>query len=262
MRKLISVILLLIFSSATTGEYTLINSIAFPQQVSLTTDNLGNAYVVVENQLLKFDPQGNPLANYSENNLGSLRFVDAGNPMKVLLFYPDFAKMIVLDSKLSFQSSLDFRSLKINQPLTVCNSSENGYWVYDREDDQLKKIDLNLQVIHESGSIAQAIGYQIQPGIMLESNGFIYLNNPETGILVFDRFGAYYKTLLYQHVKSFQVIEKDILFINKSKFIRYDSKSLEEKEVLIPEKNSLRDARIEQHQLYLLTNDSLKFYSF
>jgi hypothetical protein len=170
--------------------------------------------------------------------------------------------MIVLDSKLSFQSSLDFRSLKINQPLTVCNSSENGYWVYDREDDQLKKIDLNLQVIHESGSIAQAIGYQIQPGIMLESNGFIYLYNPETGILVFDRFGAYYKTLLYQHVKSFQVIEKDILFINKSKFIRYDSKSLEEKEVLIPEKNSLRDARIEQHQLYLLTNESLKFYSF
>ena len=261
-RPIFLFLILIIFCSVVIDEYTLINSIPFSEATFLTTDKLGNAYVVIENQLLQFDQKGKPLANYSEKNLGTLGFVDAGNPMKILLFYPDFARLIILDSKLSPQSSINLRELKINQPLTACNSKENGYWVYDREDDQLKKINLNLQVIQQSGNLTQIIGYQIQPGMMMEDNGFVYLNNPSSGILVFDRFGAYYKTIPYQNLTNFQVIEKDVLFINKNKLFRFDSKSLSETEVLLPQQDSIRSVRIEQHELYLLTSDSLNFYYF
>ncbi len=250
------------FSSAAQDEYKLLKSIAFPTATFFTTDNLGNAFVVVENQLLKFDGRGRPDANFSEKNMGVLRHVDASNPMKVLLFYPDFARMLILDSRLALQSDINLRLLNVNQPMTACISKENGYWVYDREDDQIKKIDVNLQVIQQSGNLTQQIGYQVQPEMMVEENGLIYLNNPATGILVFDRLGTYFKTIPYQNLDYFQVIEKDILFINKNKLFRYDSKSISEKEILIPMQNSLRSARIENHQLYLLTNDSLKFYSF
>lgn len=253
---------LFIFCSAIRDGYTLINSIPFSEATFLTTDKLGNAYVIIENQLLQFDLKGKPKANYSENNLGALRFVDAGNPMKILLFYPDFARLILLDSKLSPQSTINLRELKINQPLTACNSKENGYWVYDREDDQLKKLDQNLQIIQKSGNLTQEIGYQIQPGIMVEDNGFVYINNPSSGILVFDRFGAYYKTIPFKNLVNFQVIEKDILFINNNKLFRFDSSSLSETEVLLPQHDLIRTARIEQHQLYLLTSDTLNFYYF
>ena len=254
--------ILIFFSFAVLDGYTLINSIPFSDATFLTTDKLGNVYVVIENQLLQFDPNGKPLANYSANNLGALRYVDAGNPMKILLFYPDFARLIILDSKLSLQSNINLREIKINQPLTTCNSKENGYWVYDREDDQLKKIDLNLKVIQQSGNLTQIIGYQIFPGRMVEENGFVYINNPSSGILVFDRFGAYYKTIPYQNLTNFQVIEKDVLFINNNKLFRYDSKSLSETEVLLPQHDSILTVRIEQNKLYLLTNDSLNFYYF
>ena len=150
----------------------------------------------------------------------------------------------------------------INQPLAACYSKENGYWVYDREDDQLKKVDINLQVVQQSGNLTQLIGYQLQPGIMVEENGFVYLNNPSTGILVFDRFGTFYKTIPYQNLTDFQVIGKDMLFINKNRLLRYDSKSISEREVILPTHDSIRSARIEHHQLYLLTNDTLNFYSF
>ena len=161
---------ILIFFSSSKDEYTLIGSIPFSGVHFLTSDKLGNSYVVVENQLLQFDSKGKPLANYSENDLGELRYVDASNPMKILLFYPDFARLIILDSKLSPQSSINLRDLKINQPLTACNSSENGYWVYDREDDFLKKIDFNLKEIQRSGNLTQITGYQIQPVYMVEDN--------------------------------------------------------------------------------------------
>jgi hypothetical protein len=255
-------ILIIAFCSATMDEYALINSIAFPEATFFTTDNLGYAYVVVENQLLKFDSNGKPQANYSENNLGLLRFVDASNPMKTFLFYPDFARIIILDSKLALQVNINLRSINVNQPMAACISKENGYWVYDREDDQIKKIDFNLQVIQQSGNLTQQIGYQLQPQSMVEEDGLLYLNNPATGILVFDRLATYFKTIPYPNLSNFQVIQKDVLFINKNKLYKYDSKSISEKEILIPGQKTIRSARIENQELYLLTNDSLKFYSF
>jgi hypothetical protein len=254
--------LLILFCSAGESDYTLLKSIPLSKATFLTTDKLGNAYVIFENQLLQFDPKGNSMANFSEKNIGELTFVDAGNPLKLLLFYPDFARLIVLDSKLSIQRDIDLRLLKINQPIVVCNSAENGYWIYDRDDDQLKNIDFNMQVIHQSGNLTQMLGYQVQPVMITEDNGYIYMNNPKSGILVFDRFGAYYKNIPYKNLENFQVVDKNLLFINKNKFFRYDFKSLAESEVLLPVKDTLRTVRIEQHQLYLLTSDLLNFYSF
>jgi hypothetical protein len=262
LKPFLSILLLILFCSANDNEYKLINSIYFPNADYLTTDKLGHAYVIVENQLLQFDKSGDPVANYSERNLGALTFVDAGNPMKILLFYPDFARVIVLDSKLTPQADIKFRQIGINQPLAVCNSGENGYWVYDREDDQLKKIDPSLKVIQQSGNLTQLLGYQVQPGQMIEENGFVYLNNPESGLLVFDRLATFYKTIPFPGIKNFQVMDKDILFTTKNKFARYNNKSFAETEILLPPNISVRSARIEQNQLYLLTSDSLNFYSF
>jgi len=256
------ILMTLMFCSLTVDEYTFVNSIAFVQPARLTTDRLGNAYVLIENQILQFGTDGKPKANFSESNLGVIGAVDVTNPMKILLFYPDFAKVILLDNKLAFTSDIEFRQFGINQPLVVCWSEENGYWVFDREDDLLKKIDMNLQVVIRSGSLTQLIGYQVQPTMMIQSNGFIYMNNPTSGILIFDRYGEYFKTLPYKNLNSFQIIGREILFTLDNKLMRVDTKTGVEKEVLLPAKNAIINARIEQNELYLLTTDSLKFYSF
>lgn len=262
LKKVIFLTCVFFINTGFENNYKMINSIPFQGDVFFTTDKLGNAYVIVENQLLQFDAEGNPVANFSESNLGTLYYVDPSNPMKILLFYRDFAKIKILDSKLSTQSDIELRSLNINQPLAACTSRDDGYWVYDREDEQLKKIDLNLQVVQRSGSLTQQLGYQVQPGIMIEDDGFVYMNNPSSGIIVFDRFGNYYKTIPYKNLTGFQLIEKEILFINHNKFFRYDSKIVSEKEILLPTSETVKSARIEQNQLYLLTSTSLNFYSF
>ena len=85
------ILLLIIFigSCAATGDYLHVNSILFTNISYLTTDKLSNTYVIVGNQMLQFDLNGKPLANFSRNNLGSIRSIDASNPMKILMFYPD-----------------------------------------------------------------------------------------------------------------------------------------------------------------------------
>src|ERR1035438_5404402 len=96
----------LLFCSGASEEYTLIKTIPF-SGVRFTTDKLGNTYVIADNQLLEFDSKGNPLANYSETNLGSLRSIDASNPLKLVLYYPDFGQINTLDTKLALQSTVN-----------------------------------------------------------------------------------------------------------------------------------------------------------
>ena len=111
---------------------------------AMTTDNLGNVFVIVENQLLEFDASGKPKANYSEK-IWELRSVDAGNPMKIELFYPDFGRIVMLNSSLAVQSTINLRALGISQASLVCHSFVDGYWIFDLQDYQLKKVTLDLQ---------------------------------------------------------------------------------------------------------------------
>lgn len=260
--KRIQVLILFVLCCAATGDYHQINSIPFSNLSFLTTDKLGNTYVIIGNQLLQFDPNGKPIANFSRNNLGSIRSIDASNPMKILMFYPDFAQLVVLNNKLAEQSSINLRASEINQPIVACGSENGGYWIYDNDDDQLKKLDLNLQIAYQSGNLTQVLGYKVQPRFLTEGSGFVYMSDPENGILVFDLFGTYYKLLPFKGLMSFQVIDQNILFVKENKLFRYDSKTAAEQEVLLPVHDSILNARIEGQQLYLLTSDSLSFYSF
>jgi hypothetical protein len=249
------------FSSFRTGDFTVINSIPFTN-ARLTTDRLGNAYVIVENQLLEFDSLGKPKANYSQRNSGTLTSVDAGNPLKILLFYRDFARLELLNNKLSKESTVDLRDAGIMQPLVVCQSYLNGYWIFDQQDFSLKKIDLNLRLVFQSNDMNQTLGYTLQPESITEANDFIYLNNPATGILVFDKFGSYYKTIPIENISSFQVIEKKLLYLKNNRLNQFDLSTLSDNEVILPPHDSLVCARFEQQELFLLTTASLTFYSY
>ncbi len=253
--------LLFLLFSFQADEYTLLKNIPFTG-ATFTTDNLGNAYVIVENQLLQFDAKGKPKASYSESNLGALRMLDVTNPLKILVYYPDFTQINILNSKLALQSTVNLRPLGIIQPTLICNSNNEGYWIFDLQDFQLKKLNPDLQVKHESGNISQNVGYDILPNYLVESDNYVYLNNPATGILVFDLYGTYYKTIPLKNLKSFQVIGEELLYIDQNKLINFHLKKLEMKEILLPPHDSLLNARIEQKELYLLTTASLSFYSF
>jgi hypothetical protein len=254
--------LLFFIPSFADKDYTLINSIPFKGVHFFSTDNLGNAFVIVENQVLEFNSQGKPVANYSDRNYGELRSIDATNPMKIVLFYPDFATIVVLNSKLAVQSTVNLRAVDIAQPLAVCNSHEDGYWLYDRQDDQLKKIDLNLQVFYQSGNLSQVLGYSMKPVYMTEADGFVYIQDAENGILVFDNFGAYYKTLPLKGVSSFQVVSNELVYSMSNSVYSYGLKTIEQKEILLPQHDSIITARFDRNELYLLTTSSLNFYSF
>jgi hypothetical protein len=228
----------------------------------MTLDPIGNLYVIADNQLLKFDGNGKPLQNFSDYRLGELRSADAGNAMKVLLFYPDMARIIVLGTQFAPQSTIELRNIGIIQPTLVCNSINNGYWIFDLQDFQLKKIDLNLQPVFTSGNLTQLTGNRVLPNYMTEYDHRVYLNNPETGILVFDQFGAYLKTLPIKGLKGFQLFGNEVFFLQEGRLKAMDLRLLNEREISLPDQQELRAVNLNDQRYYLLTNDSLNIYSY
>jgi hypothetical protein len=258
----ISLFLLPLLLAFQAGAPRLRHGLPFPTATYMTTDAIGNCYVIADNQLLKFDPSGRPLQNYAEVRNGELRQVDASNPMKVVLFYPDMARLVILGTQFAPQATIELRSLGIYQPTLVCNSINGGYWIYDLQDFQLKKLDLNLQLVFQSGNLLQLTGKKPVPTAIIEYNQQVFLNDPSNGILVFDQFSTYYKTLPLRGVRSMQGWKDRLICNDNQRVDSYDLRMLESNEIELPPHGSLKSVKVSENQLYLLTNDSLNIYSF
>ena len=262
MKKISLFLFSFFFLTSFSGDWKLIKTIPFTEVASFTTDKLGNTYVVSENMLLQFDNNGQPVNHYSEKNLGRLAYVDATNPLKLLAFYPDFAQINLLSSKLVLQSTIQLRALGIEQPLLVSTSAvDNGIWIYDRQDFQLKKIDLNLQVFRESANIPQLTGRELNPSAMIEASDYVLISDPASGILFFDLFGTYYKTLPVNNVFSMQAKGNDLYYVSGGELHTYNFKTLADKRIELPSADSITACRFEQNRLMLLAGNEVRFYS-
>jgi hypothetical protein len=70
MKKYLIILILLSFMAFRSNDYVLLNTIK--AQVSfMTTDNLGNLYLLVNNELRKYDSKGNLLKTFSDKSHGN-----------------------------------------------------------------------------------------------------------------------------------------------------------------------------------------------
>src|ERR1051325_1693811 len=113
-------VLLPLYVSSQATEYKLIKSIAINASI-LGTDKLGNCYVVKEkNELLKLNPQGDSLYSYTNTSLGRISFVGTSNPLKILVYYPDYSTIITLDNTLSQTGRINLLELGSNMVSAAC----------------------------------------------------------------------------------------------------------------------------------------------
>jgi len=267
MRKTIFATFILIFvilihlSFKTNSPFTLIKSTDITGDY-ITTDNLGNVYLVNDNKLWMYDDSGNLLYTYSSLIDGNINGLDVSNPLKILVFYKDFGRIKYLDNKLSVKGDyIALQDLSLEQASTACSSYENSFWVYDPLSIKLVRIDQNLQVNQISGNVSQLTGLTFSPTYMAEFNNALYISDTLNGILIFDRYGGYIKALPIKNIHFFQIINNKLAYYESGSIITVDLKTYEETKTEIPDKIALC-TRIEQNKLYVLTSKKLNIYRF
>lgn len=233
------------------------------QYDAMTTDHLGQLYLVKGGEIKLYTKEGEMLYRYSDLSYGRIGSIDTRNPMKPLVFYPDFSRIMFLDNTLSKNREQSLRLDRINLSLVqlVCASFDNGFWAYDPVYFRLLRFDQQMNVTNSIENVNQLVGAELDPAHMREEGDWLYLNDPEHGIFRFDIFGTYSKLIPIPGIRTLQIRNDMILFTKETGFYRYDPLLFEEEGVKLPIEN-FRSVRLEKERLYILEEDGVSIYRF
>lgn len=261
MRVILALLLILPFSLFSQKGYKLISTIKTEADL-FTSDNQSNIYVVKKDELIKYNKEGKQLYKYSNKNLGNISSVDASNMLRVLVYYKDFSQVLFLDNTLSLTSeTVSFDNLGYQQVSLVCTSHNNAMWIYNQQNFGLMQLNKTYEKVQQTENLSTVLNVDLQPVEMIEYDNKVYLNNPATGILIFDIYGTYYKTVPAKNVSHFQPIRDQVYYMQKGEFKlkAYDIKTTEESEFPRPATEFL-NFRLGTDVLMLQTSEGVQVY--
>ncbi|MFY9310796.1 MAG: hypothetical protein WAQ28_17245 [Bacteroidia bacterium] len=260
MKSLLSSLLFIASACFAQSKFNLIATIPVKPDF-YTTDKQGNVYIVKANELNKYNKSGKLLYKYSNKNLGNIDFVDASNMLRLLLFYKNFSQVVFLDNTLTLSGepvSLD--KIGFQQTQLVCSSYNNGMWLYNQQNLELVRLDQTLSPTQQTGNLTLLLHQPLSPVNLLEYDNKVYLNNPETGILIFDVYGTYYKTIPLKNVQSFQPVGDLVYYLSNNEVKAYNIKTTEEIKFGLPV-SEFKNFRVEMDVLVLQVADAVVIYT-
>ena len=147
--------------------YSQVASIPFKGK-TITTDQFGFYYEIGDTEINKYSNDGKLNCSYSNNVLGVIANVDVTNPQKVLVYFRDFTKILILDIELAPTSDvIDLTSLELDETTLVCRSYNNGVWYYDPVRFELIRKNQELITTNSSGNLANLLNKNIQANFLL-----------------------------------------------------------------------------------------------
>ena len=160
---------------------------------SFSVDNMDNIYLLsATNQLKKLNHKGDSIAVFNDiKKFGEATLVDVSNPLKILLYYKNFATIVVLDGMLQQKNMIDLRRKNMFRVNAVGLSYDGNIWVYDELEYALKKINDKGDVIFKTPDLRQVFDKTVAPVKIFDQNQYVYLYDPIQGIYVFDYYGTF-----------------------------------------------------------------------
>ena len=221
--------------------------------VQFTTDQLQQVYTIDDkNEIKKFLPNCQEQFFYNNNRLGKIGSFDVSNPLHPMIFYPELQTLILLDRTLSPTAEVSLLNWDIIQASCAALAVDNNLWVYDEVAFILKKVNQEGKTMIESPNLSLVFNQPPKPIQILARDNFVYLNDPEQGIIIFDRFGQYQKTIDIKGVKQFELLNDQMVLSSEDGFWTYSFKRFQLQQLDIPILKDARQVSIQKGMLFFL----------
>lgn len=244
------------------SAYTFVDSISI-QAESISSDRLKNVYIIDEKgAVYKFNEQGKQLGKFTEFSLGTPSHIDATNPFRILLYYPDFMTVVTLDNTFNKVGEAELFDLDYNNIEALCFSNDGNIWLYDPTTFRVQKMNHQSKILLEGNELSFIFDEALQPNFMLERHNWLYLNDPEKGVLVFDLYGQYVKEIPVKGLRDFQVYDDRLIYLKDGNLEFFDLKALRFSRVSLPKIRDIRFLKIEKNKLIIAGETSVSFYQF
>ncbi len=144
----------------------------------------------------------------------------------------------------------------------MASSIDGHLWFYDNTTFQLKKIDETGNIYQQSQPLNSITDAVPNPNFMLEKDNALYMNDPAIGILVFDFFGNYNKTIPIKGLTKFQIFQDQIIYFDDKKMNAYNMTTFDLKRLTLPDSVEVVGAAIQKDRLAILKKDHVDFYRY
>lgn len=225
-----------------------------------TVDALGNLYCASHDGMTKYNAAGTEQWHYSNPRYGRIQSIDATDPLNILVFHPDFQQVVWLDRNLAEKPHPDTGPILSQEfPELVCSSSQGGFWVYMPQSSRLQRFSQALRMTAQSLPFFEILpGFQ-SPVFMTESEGKVYVSQPDQGIAVFDAFGNFLSLLPLQGVDRFQVLGNQLIWFSEKELLVFDFVLQQERLFLLPE-SPIRSGFMAGRKVFILTERGIRVF--
>lgn len=180
-----------------------------------TADHLGNIYVITaRNGIEKYAPGGSLVAQYSNTRLGAPTSIDASNPLKILIWYPNFAAIVLLDRTMTELGVLNLAYTGFPEVRIIAASQDGNIWIYDELAFKLRKIAADGTPLFESPSLQQTLEHRPVPMAIRDDGNRVFMSDTVQGLLLFDVYAQYQRTVLHQPLTDFQIIGNNVVYLD------------------------------------------------
>jgi hypothetical protein len=232
--------------------------------IYMNIDMLGNIYLITAgNQLKKITPAGDSVAVFNDvKKFGNPSYIDVTNPLKILVYYKNYATVVILDRLLTQRNTINFRKQNIFSVKAIATSYDNNIWVFDEQDYTLKKIDEEGNVLLKSTDMRQLVDTIPSPQHIIDADNLVYLYDEARGFYLFDYYGALKSNLPFTGWADVAVSSNKLMGFSKNKLLSYELKSLNLRSYELPAFFKGYDAiKAINGKVYLLKKDAVEIYS-
>ncbi|TXF88518.1 hypothetical protein FUA23_14635 [Neolewinella aurantiaca] len=165
-----------------------------PDVIDFFIDNAGRKYYLLsDDRFITYNELGQNHFSYYDSSLGAPGGIDVSDPFAILLFYPEYGTVVVVDRTLSEVSRIDLFSLKdVRQPEVIARASNQGIWIFDSWDNRLKLLDPQGTLRLQSNDLKLELRPTSSPVALYVDRSTVLLHYAEENKLaVFTNYGRF-----------------------------------------------------------------------
>jgi hypothetical protein len=230
---------------------------------TFSLDLMGNVYWTRGSTLIKYKTETDEKLEYTNNFLGPVHSFDVSNPLKILVFYKSFNRLVFLDKSLSpIGSPVNLDQMSLSSTLACCTSHKGGFWLFNGTLNRIQHYNTNLGLVQEIPVSTKIRKQSNTAPRLIEKNRRLYCFLPGCCLLSFDRFGNLTQRLPLKNVNNIQILNGNIYYFYENTLKKISGDGMETEKILLPKGGDYwDDARMgEQNQLYLLRRQKLYIY--
>jgi hypothetical protein len=170
------------------------------------TDQAGNIY--------KLDSLGKQFAMASPPRRGKITSIEASRNVNIFVFYSEYQVYYYYDRFLMQSQSLTFSNSTVGFARIATPSLDQNVWVVDDQDFSLKKYNSTYLTVDIHTPLDLIIDPEVYDmNFMKEYQNLLFINDTNSGVLIFDNMGNYKTRIPVQGLKYISFAGEDLVYI-------------------------------------------------